>query len=77
MIVTEPYESVGLLYRTRNPEEFRGVVTEPYESVGLLYKAVTGLGDPTSHRTLRICRAAVYLIANSKPDELSQNPTNL
>ena len=35
-LVTEPYESVGLLYEL-DARFRRGYVTEPYESVGLLY----------------------------------------
>ena len=37
--VTEPYESVGLLYHDVHLL-FQEMVTEPYESVGLLYQRV-------------------------------------
>ena len=38
------------------------MVTEPYESVGLLYQTLERNQKRKGHRTLRICRAAVFKV---------------
>ena len=75
-MVTEPYESVGLLYRPPLPGT-RRLVTEPYESVGLLYYSMefnfrTDVTEPyESVGLLYTYRGAQKLL------DRSQNPTNL
>ena len=75
MTVTEPYESVGLLYRVLNALR-RQRVTEPYESVGLMY--TTAVQDlPSSVTEPYESVGLLYANEDVASSDVSQNPTNL